>query len=117
MNEGAETKEHHAREPSPRALLLTLVVLLVLAGMSLAFRFAHLGDFSFPVALGIAVIKAVLVAIVFMEITLEKNTARFAFAACLSLFALMVALLVGDILTRSAPPLSSPPGTEARYKG
>lgn len=105
------------REPSPRALLLTLLVLLVLAGASLVFRFAHLGDFSFPVALGIALVKAVLVAMVFMEITLEKPTVRFAFAACLSLFALMLSLIVADILTRSAPPLGPPPGTEARYRG
>ena len=105
------------KEPTPRALLLTLVALLVLAGVSLVFRFAHLGDFGFAVALGIAAIKAVLVAFVFMEITIEKPTVRFAFAACLSLFALMVALLVGDIVTRSPPPLGPPPGTEARYKG
>ncbi|HTQ44264.1 MAG TPA: cytochrome C oxidase subunit IV family protein [Polyangiaceae bacterium] len=105
------------REPTPRALLLTLVALLVLAGVSLAFRFAHLGDFGFAVALGIAAIKAVLVGLVFMEITVEKPTVRFAFAACLSLFALMIALLVADIVTRSPPPLGTPPGTEARYKG
>lgn len=117
MNESAQTKGRETREPSAGALLLTLLVLLALAGASLAFRFAHLGDFSFPVALGIAAIKAALVAIVFMEIAVEKNTVRFAFAACLSLFALMLALIVGDVITRSAPPLSSPPGTEARYKG
>lgn len=105
------------KKPSPRALLLTLLALLVLAGASLAFRFAHLGDFSFPVALGIALIKAILVAVVFMEITIERPTVRFAFAACLSLFALMLALLVADVLTRSPPPLGAPPGTEARYKG
>jgi cytochrome c oxidase subunit IV len=105
------------KEPSARALLLTLLVLLMLAGASLVFRFAHLGDFSFPVALGIALIKAILVAVVFMEITMEKPTVRFAFAACLSLFALMLALIVGDILTRSPPPLGPPPGTEARYRG
>ena len=105
------------REPTPRALLLTLIALLVLAGVSLAFRFAHLGDFGFAVALGIAAIKAVLVGLVFMEITVEKPTVRFAFAACLSLFALMIALLVADIVTRSPPPLGTPPGTEARYKG
>lgn len=105
------------KEPTPRALLLTLLVLLMLAGASLVFRFAHLGDFSFPVALGIALVKAVLVALVFMEITLEKPTVRFAFAACLSLFALMLALLVADVLTRSPAPLANPPGTEARYKG
>ena len=105
------------REPTPRALLLTLLALLVLGGVSLAFRFAHLGDFGFAVALGIAAIKAVLVAVFFMEITLEKPTVRFAFTACLSLFALLMALLVGDIITRSPPPLGAPPGTEARYKG
>jgi cytochrome c oxidase subunit IV len=105
------------KEPSARALLLTLLVLLMLAGASLVFRFAHLGDFSFPVALGIALVKAILVALVFMEITMEKPTVRFAFAACLCLFALMIALIVGDILTRSAPPLGPPPGTEARYRG
>ena len=105
------------KEPTPRALLLTLIVLLVLAGVSLAFRFAHLGDFGFAVALGIAAIKALLVAFVFMEITIEKPTVRFAFAACLSLFALMIALLVGDIVTRSPPPLGPPPGTEARFRG
>lgn len=105
------------KEPTPRALLLTLLALLVLAGASLLFRFAHLGDFSFAVALGIALIKAILVAVVFMEITLEKPTARFAFGACLSLFALMISLLVADVLTRSPPPLGTPPGTEARYRG
>jgi cytochrome c oxidase subunit 4 len=105
------------KEPSARALLLTLVVLLVLAGASLGFRFAHLGNLSFPVALGIAVMKALLVATVFMEITLEKPTVRFAFAACLSLFALMLSLLVADVLTRSPPALGTPPGTEARHRG
>jgi caa(3)-type oxidase subunit IV len=69
------------------------------------------------VALGIAAIKAVLVAVVFMEITLEKPVVRFAFAACLSLFGLLIALMVGDILTRSPPPLGTPPGIESRYKG
>lgn len=105
------------KEPSPRGLLLTLVALLVLAGASFGFRFAHLGDLSFPVALGIALVKAVLVAVVFMEIAIEKPTVRFAFAACLSLFALMLALLVADVLTRSPAPLANPPGTEARYRG
>ena len=107
-------KEHGA---SPRALTLTLVALLVLAGLSLVLRFAHLGSYGFLAALVIAVVKAVLVALVFMELWQEKPSARFAFAAGLSLFALLLALVVADILTRTIPPLSNPPGTAQRVHG
>ena len=98
-------------------LLVTLLVLLALAGLSLAFRFAHLGDWRFPVALGIALTKAVLVAVFFMEFFTEKATVRFAFLAALSLFGLMLFLVVADVLTRSVPRLQSPPGTAQRYRG
>ncbi len=113
-----EAAAQHAEEgPSPRALTYTLIALLVLAGLSLALRFAHLGGFSFLAALLIAVIKASLVAVVFMEFLHEKPTVRFAFATGLSLFALLVVLLVADVLTRTIPPLSNPPGTAQRYHG
>jgi cytochrome c oxidase subunit 4 len=106
-----------AKEPSARALTATLVALLLLAGISLALRFAHLGSFGFLAALLIAVVKAVLVAIVFMELWHEKPSARLAFAAGLSLFALLLALVVADVLTRTIPPLSNPPGTAQRVHG
>jgi cytochrome c oxidase subunit 4 len=108
---------HAGEGASPRALTYTLIALLVLAGLSLALRFAHLGGFSFLAALVIAVVKAVLVAVVFMEFLHEKPTVRFAFATGLSLFALLVVLLVADVLTRAIPPLSNPPGTGQRYHG
>lgn len=107
-------KEHGA---SPRALTVTLAILLLLAGLSLVLRFAHLGSYSFLAALVIAVVKAVLVAFVFMELWHEKPSARFAFVTGLSLFALLLALVVADILTRTVPPLSNPPGTAQRYHG
>jgi cytochrome c oxidase subunit 4 len=114
------THAHEAGTPhetSARGLLATLVALLLLAAFSLAMRFAHLGGLGFVVGLGVAVIKAVLVVVFFMEIRTEKATARIAFAACLSLFALLVTLILADVLTRDVPPLENPAGTAPRYRG
>lgn len=105
------------RGPSARALTLNLIALLVLAGLSLVLRFAHLGGYSFLAALLIATIKAALVAIVFMELLHEKPTVRFAIATGVTLFALLVVLVLADVLTRTTPPLSNPPGTAQRYHG
>jgi len=104
-------------ETSARGLFLTLVALLVLAGFSLTMRFAHLGDLGYLVGLGVAAIKAGLVAVFFMELLVEKVTARFAFATCLVLFALLLALVLADIVTRPVPPLENPPGTAQRARG
>jgi len=109
MNAHAETSILH--------LTYTLVALLLLAGLSFGLRFAQLGGAGIPVALGIAALKATLVAIVFMELLQEKVTVRLAFTAGLCLFALMMALIVADVLTRAAPPLQAPPGMAERYRG
>lgn len=105
------------RETSARGLLLTLIALLLLAGFSLVMRFAHIGGFSFLVGMGVAVIKAALVAVFFMEILTEKVTARFAFVTCLSLFALLLTFVIADVISRPIPPLRDPPGTGQRYRG
>jgi cytochrome c oxidase subunit 4 len=103
--------------PSARTLTYNVVALLVLAGLSLGLRFVHLGPFNFAAALGIATLKAVLVAVFFMEIVREKATVRLAFAAGLSLFVLLLFFVVADVLTRKTPPLQNPPGTAQRYRG
>jgi cytochrome c oxidase subunit 4 len=105
------------RETSARGLFFNLVALMALAALSLVFRFAHLGGWGYPVALGIAVVKALLVIVFFMEVLTEKVTSRFAFVAALALFALFIALVLADIVTRSVPPLRSPPGTAERARG
>jgi cytochrome c oxidase subunit 4 len=106
-----------ARETSARGLLLTLVALLLLAGLSLALRFAHLGGWGYAVGLGIAVVKAALVGVFFMEILVEKAAVRLAFATCVVLLALLLALVLADVVTRAGPPLEDPPGTEPRVRG
>ena len=108
---------HSHEVSSPRALFLTWVALMVLAGLSFGLRFVSLGWFGFVAALGIAAIKAILVALVFMEIAYERLSVRLAFLAGLSLFAIMLALMLGDILTRRPAPLENPPGTAQRYRG
>jgi cytochrome c oxidase subunit 4 len=102
---------------SARGLFFTWVALMLLAGASLGLRFAHLGGLGMVVALAIAAAKAALVALVFMELALERASVRIAFAAGLVMIALLVTLMVADVVTRALPPLRNPPGTEARDYG
>jgi caa(3)-type oxidase subunit IV len=102
---------------SARELFLTWAALMALAALSLALRFAHLGPLGMVAALGIAVVKVVLVGLVFMELAFERASVRLAFAAGLLMIVVMLALMVGDVVTRAVPPLENPPGTEPRTSG
>jgi cytochrome c oxidase subunit 4 len=106
-----------ARETSARGLAFTAIALFVLAGTSLALRFAHLGGAGFPVAMAIAAAKAILVAIFFMEIATEKPTIGIAFVTGFAMLAILVAFVVADIVTRAVPPLANPPGMATRDYG
>ena len=105
------------KDVSFRALLLTWIALMVLAGTSFVLRYAHLGPFSVVAAIGIALVKAVLVVLVFMELAFEPPSVRIAFASAIVLVALLGGLMVADVLTRAPPPLPSPPGTALRTRG
>jgi cytochrome c oxidase subunit IV len=115
--EGAHGASGRGEGASARGLFVTWLALMVLAGVSLGLRFAHLGSLGMPAALGIAAVKAVLVGLVFMELAFEKPSIRFAFAAGLFMIALMLALMIADVVTRAEPPLQNPPGTEPRSYG
>jgi cytochrome c oxidase subunit 4 len=104
-------------EPSARALVLNLLALLLLAGLSLVLSRIDLGPFGYPVALGIAVVKAGLVAVFFMEILHERASVRLAIGTGVSLVCLLLALIVADLLTRTIPPLAPPPGNAQRAVG
>jgi cytochrome c oxidase subunit 4 len=107
----------HLRAPSARPLVFTLFALLFLAALSLVLSRFDLGGLNVPLALGIAVVKVVLVAVFFMEILHETAATHLAIGACLTLFALLVALLLADIVTRTVPPLDPPPGNAQRARG
>ncbi len=104
-------------EVSGRTLVLAWCAILLLGGFSLVMRFAHVGSFTFLTGMGVAVVQASLVALFFMELVYERTSVRVAFATCLSLFALLLALVAADVLTRATPPLRNPPGTGQRYHG
>jgi cytochrome c oxidase subunit 4 len=102
---------------SARGLFLTWATLMALAALSFGLRFAHLGKLGLAAALVIAGIKAVLVGLVFMELAFEKASVRLAFAAGLVMITVMLALMIGDVVTRAEPPLENPVGTEPRSYG
>ena len=106
-----------ARETSARGLLWNAIALFVLAGTSLALRFANLGDAGFPVAMAIAALKAILVAVFFMEILTEKPAVGIAFLTGVAFVAILVVFVVADIVTRSVPPMANPPGMATRVYG
>ena len=115
----AAPEDHEGQDGgvSARGLFLAWLALMVLAGLSLGLRFAHLGGFGMLAALAIATVKAILVGLVFMELALERPSVRFAFAAGLVMVALMLSLMIGDVVTRAPPPLENPAGTQPRAYG
>ncbi len=101
--------------PSIRSLVLLGVVLLALAGLSLGLAFLPLGPFSVAVALGIAAIKAGLVARHYMELDTSHASVRTVAATGLFFVLLLVVLTAADVATREPPPLL-PPGLEGPPK-
>ena len=64
----------------PRALLLSWIGLIALLALTVLLAYQPLGAFNGPVALGIATVKALVVAAIFMELH-ERRPLTIAFAA------------------------------------
>jgi cytochrome c oxidase subunit 4 len=93
---------------SSRAMFITWSALILLAAASFFFSTMHLGRLGVPVALAIAIAKAALVAIVFMELAVQRASNRAAFVAAIAFVALLASLAVVDVVTRAAEPASVP---------
>jgi len=106
-----------ARTVSLRTTLVTGTLLFVLWATSWSVSYVSLGPWSLAVALGIAALKAALVALFFMELVLEGAAFNFAIAAAVTLIAILIALMVGDVVTRAAPPLLPPRATHPLAQG
>lgn len=98
-------KEHRI---SGGVLLATFVALMALALLSFLLSFAHLGRLAAPVALFIAVVKAALVGLFFMELVAEKFTIRLVIVTAFAWVFLLIGFMVADIRTRTIPPIKSP---------
>ncbi|WP_373047307.1 cytochrome C oxidase subunit IV family protein [Vulgatibacter sp.] len=94
-----------SERPQPTALLLVVGALaLALVGLSWLLAGLDLGAWGTPVALGIAAIKALLIAWYFMELREARTSLRVAALAALLLFVLLVGLSTVDVATREPPP-------------
>jgi cytochrome c oxidase subunit 4 len=83
-----------------RAAVLAFAGLLVLTSLTLGLSFAPLGSWHIPVALLIAGAKAVLVALVFMDLVAQRATNWIAIVVALLLLAVFIGLSSLDVLTR-----------------
>ena len=88
------------RHPPLRAVHGTCAALLVLWGASWALSYVDTGRAALPVALGIAGVKAILVASVFMNLARERASARAAAVVALALGLVLVTLVALDVATR-----------------
>ncbi len=95
-----EPREHHV---TSSAVHRTALVLLVLWGASWAISYLSLGPLALPVALAIAVLKAVLVALFFMELAVERFSIRATVWVAAALIVFFVLLTALDVATRGAP--------------
>jgi len=88
----------------PRALVLSWADLLALLGLTVFAAYQPLGTFNTVIALGIATMKALLIAAVFMELR-ERDGLTIAFAgAGFFWLAVMLWLAFSDYLTRPVAP-------------
>jgi cytochrome c oxidase subunit IV len=72
MAHGHEAVHHHGPKNPPRVYLLTLTALLILTIITVAVAHFDLGEFNVFAAIGIATIKATLVALFFMHLLHDK---------------------------------------------
>lgn len=83
-----------------RTIVRTTVALFVLWGASFGLSFLSLGAASLPLALAIAAVKAIVVALFFMELVAAKPSVVLTVAAAVVLAAILIGLMVADVVTR-----------------
>lgn len=89
----------------PKSVVRTGIALLALWALSFGLSYVSLGGASLVVALAIAVVKAGLVLVFFMELLAESLSMKLAIVSAGVLLALLIGLMLADIGTRAAPPL------------
>jgi cytochrome c oxidase subunit 4 len=84
------------------------ITLLVLTGLTTAVAFVDLGPINTVVALTIAVIKMLLVILVFMHVKYSSGLTRIVIVAGFFFLAILVSLTLADELTRGWTPNPGP---------
>ena len=85
---------------SRRTYLLVDLALLLLAALTIGVAHVNLGGFNSVVALGIAVLKAALIALFFMELKFSSPLVRLVGMAAVVWLAILMLGTLDDVLTR-----------------
>jgi cytochrome c oxidase subunit 4 len=88
---------HIAAKTTYVAIFATL---MVLTGATVAVAFINLGSLNFPVALGIAIIKATLVVLFFMHLKYSSQLTKMVVGLAIFFLGIMFALTLTDYLSR-----------------
>ena len=77
-------------------LVWTTLALLFLTVVTVAVRYIDVGEFNIVIAIGIAVLKATLVALFFMHLWWDRPFNQIVFVACIAFVVLLIVLTVLD---------------------
>ncbi len=77
--------------------------LMVLTAVTVGVAFVNLGPFNFPVAIGIAILKATLVVLFFMHVYYSSHLTKLIVATGLFFLLVMLALTLTDYVSRQWP--------------
>ena len=94
-----------ARSMSVRTYLLATAALLALTVLTIGVAFLPPGSWHAPVALGIAAVKALLIATIFMHLRYSTASTRLAAVAGLFWLAILLAGTLDDVMTRGWLPV------------
>ncbi len=95
-----ETKAHEEHVTSLKTYLLTAGGLFVLTVVTVAVSYLHFGAFNLLVAMGIATLKASLVAFIFMHLYYDDKLYLTIFVTALLMLSLFIVLTLFDTLRR-----------------
>ena len=95
-----ETRTHKPHIIPLRTYLLTAAALMVLTAVTVGVSFIPLGGWNAVVAVGIASVKALLVAFIFMHLWYDKKIYLIIFSVALLFLTVFIALTMFDTLQR-----------------
>jgi cytochrome c oxidase subunit IV len=90
---------------SPKAYFVVFAALMLFTALTIWAAFQHLGVWNTPVALAIAVTKALLVALIFMHLKDSPKLTILVVAASVLWLAFLIVITVSDYLTRAWLPI------------
>ena len=95
----------HSGGATPKAYFAVFAALMLLTGLTVWASFLHLGVWNTPVALTIAVTKAVLVALIFMHLRGSPRLILYVVGASVVWLAFLILITTSDYATRGWLPI------------